>query len=87
MLVGRHIVGDEVSTRLIAGPRSGVLRCDWGYALTVHKAQGSEWGRVVVIDHGSYDRIGARQWNYVALTRARQSVTVVRLRQETALLG
>jgi hypothetical protein len=87
MLVGRHIVGDAVSTRMIAGPRSGVLRCDWGYALTVHKAQGSEWDRVVVIDHGSYDKVGAREWNYVALTRARKTITVVRLRPESALLG
>lgn len=87
MLVGRHVVGDVVSTRLIAGPRSGVLRCDWGYALTVHKAQGSEWRRVVVIDHGSYDRVSAREWNYVALTRARESVTVVRLKPDTELLS
>lgn len=87
MLVGRHIVGDQVSTRLIAGPRSGLLRCDWGYALTVHKAQGSEWGRVVVIDHGAYDRVGARQWNYVALTRAVKAVTVVRLQPRTTLLA
>jgi exodeoxyribonuclease-5 len=86
MLVGRHVVGDEVSTRLIAGPRSGLLRCDWGYALTVHKSQGSEWGRVVVIDHGAYDRIGQREWNYVAITRARDHVTVVRLRPDSSLL-
>lgn len=87
MLVGKHVVGDEVITKNIAGPRSGVLRCDWGYALTVHKAQGSEWGRVLVVDHGAYDKVGQRQWNYVALTRARSTVTVVRLRKDSALLA
>jgi exodeoxyribonuclease-5 len=87
MLVGKHVVGDEVITKNIAGPRSGVLRCDWGYALTVHKAQGSEWGRVLVVDHGAYDKVGQKSWNYVALTRARNTVTVVRLRKDSALLG
>jgi exodeoxyribonuclease-5 len=87
MLVGKHVVGDEVITKNIAGPRSKVLRCDWGYALTVHKAQGSEWGRVLVVDHGAYDKVGQRQWNYVALTRARSTVTVVRLRKDSALLA
>lgn len=87
MLLGRHVVGDEVSTRAIAGPRSGVLRCDWGYALTVHKAQGSEWRRVLVVDHGGYARVGMQQWNYVALTRARTTVTVVRLARGTSLIA
>ena len=87
MLVGKHVVGDEVITKNIAGPRSGVLRCDWGYALTVHKAQGSEWGRVLVVDHGAYDKVGQKSWNYVALTRARNTVSVVRLRKDSALLG
>lgn len=87
MLVGKHVIGDEVVTKGIAGPRSGVLRCDWGYALTVHKAQGSEWGRVLVVDHGAYDKVGQKQWNYVALTRARSTVTVVRLRKDSVLLA
>jgi exodeoxyribonuclease-5 len=87
MLVGKHVVGDEVIAKHIARPRSGVLRCDWGYVLTVHKAQGSEWGRVLVVDHGAYDKVGQKSWNYVALTRARNTVTVVRLRKDSALLG
>ena len=87
MLVGKHVVGDEVVTKNIAGPRSAVLRCDWAYAMTVHKAQGSEWGRVLVVDHGAYAKVGQRQWNYVALTRARNTVTVVRLRKDSALLA
>ena len=87
MLLGHHVVGDKVITKSIAGMRSGVLRCDWGYALTVHKAQGSEWGRVVIVDHGGYDRVSEREWYYVALTRARTTVTVVRLMPDSALLA
>ena len=87
MLLGKHVVGDQVSTKGLAGPRSGILRCDWAYALTVHKAQGSEWARVGVVDHGAYDKIGAREWNYVALTRASKTVSVVRLNPDSALLA
>ena len=86
MLLGRHVVGDKVTTRGIAGPRSGVVRCEWGYAMTVHKAQGSEWGKVVVIDHGAYEKVGKREWNYVAITRAKNRITVIRLRKDSALL-
>jgi len=87
MLLGHHVVGDKVVTKSIAGMRSGVLRCEWAYALTVHKAQGSEWKRVVIVDHGGYERIGMREWTYVALTRARVTVTVVRLLPDSALLA
>ena len=87
MLLGHHVVGDKVVTKSIAGMRSGVLRCEWAYALTVHKAQGSEWQRVVIVDHGGYERIGIREWTYVALTRARTTVTVVRLLPDSALLA
>ena len=86
MLLGMQVIGDKIITRGIAGPRSGIVRCEWGYALTVHKAQGSEWGQVLVVDHGSYDKIGAGEWNNVALTRARNTVTVVRLSKDSALL-
>ena len=54
--------------------------------MTVHKAQGSEWGKVVVIDHGAYEKVGKREWNYVAITRAKNRITVIRLRKDSALL-
>jgi len=86
MLAGKHVVGDEVDTRAVAGSRSGVLRCEWGYALTVHKAQGSEWRNVVVVDHAGHAGMGEIRWNYVAMTRARTQLTVVRLRGDTGLV-
>jgi exodeoxyribonuclease V len=86
MLLGRHIVGDKVVTKGIAGPRSKILRCEWGYAVTVHKAQGSEWSRVVVVDHRARGAVGNREWDYVAITRAKKQVTVIRLRCDSALL-
>jgi exodeoxyribonuclease V alpha subunit len=46
------------------------------YAMTVHKSQGSEFERVVVILPAQSSRVLGRELLYTALTRARQSVEV-----------
>jgi exodeoxyribonuclease-5 len=51
---------------------------DFGYALTVHKAQGSQWDDVVLIDESGCFRQDAACWLYTGLTRASKRVTVVR---------
>jgi len=45
---------------------------DFGYALTVHKAQGSEWPDVCLVDDGfaSRDPDVRSRWLYTAITRA-----------------
>jgi exodeoxyribonuclease-5 len=49
---------------------------DFGYALTVHKAQGSEWDKVLLFDEWHFnDRV---RWLYTAVTRAAESITIVR---------
>lgn len=48
---------------------------DFGYAMTVHKAQGSEWNNVILIDE--YHRRQERQeWLYTAITRAAQKIII-----------
>jgi exodeoxyribonuclease-5 len=42
---------------------------DFGYCLTAHKAQGSEWDDVTVIEE-ICDKWDARRWRYTAATRA-----------------
>lgn len=51
----------------------------FGYALTTHKSQGSQWGRVLIIDEsGAFRDPGTRQkWLYTAITRAADTVTIV----------
>jgi exodeoxyribonuclease V len=48
---------------------------DFGYAMTVHKAQGSEWPNVVLIDE-YHKAIERREWLYTAITRASERITV-----------
>jgi exodeoxyribonuclease-5 len=47
----------------------------FGYALTVHKSQGSEWDRVLLIDQpvGHYSR-----WRYTGITRAAKELIIIR---------
>ena len=52
-----------------------VSEFDFGYAMTVHKAQGSEWPNVVLIDE--YHRREERaSWLYTAITRAAERITI-----------
>lgn len=48
-----------------------------GYALTVHKSQGSAWDNVLVFDESSVFRENAAKHLYTAVTRAAEKVTVV----------
>jgi exodeoxyribonuclease-5 len=50
----------------------------YAYCITAHKAQGSEWNNVLVIDESRIFRESAARWLYTALTRAAKRVTVVR---------
>lgn len=52
---------------------------DYGYALTVHKAQGSQWNNVMVFDESWVFRKDRHRWLYTGITRAAERVTVVRM--------
>ena len=51
---------------------------DFGYVLTVHKAQGSQWDDVVLFDESFAFRENRARWLYTGITRAAQRITVVR---------
>ncbi len=51
---------------------------DYGYALTVHKAQGSQWNNVVLFDESWAFKDTRQRWLYTAITRAAERLTVVK---------
>jgi len=51
---------------------------DYGYALTVHKAQGSQWNHVVLFDESFAFRDMRERWLYTAVTRAAEQLTIIR---------
>ena len=51
---------------------------DFAYCTTVHKAQGSEWDNVLVLEEGEFLWKGDmwRRWLYTAVTRARERLVI-----------
>ncbi|MDP2047608.1 MAG: AAA family ATPase [Cypionkella sp.] len=56
--------------------RKGLQEFDYGYALTVHKAQGSAWDRVLLLDQSVTFKADHRRWLYTGITRASDSIVV-----------
>lgn len=50
---------------------------DFGYAITCHKAQGSQYPHPYIFDESSVFRNNQRAWLYTSITRAAERVTVV----------
>ena len=67
----------------IVVPIASFDKCfDYAYALTVHKAQGSQWDNVVLIDESwVLERvcgIATVRWLYTGITRAAKQLTVIK---------
>lgn len=58
---------------------------DFGYCLTAHKSQGSEWDNVVVYEENSMRKLmertmgddGWRRWLYTAVTRSKKQLIII----------
>lgn len=50
---------------------------DWGYVLTCHKAQGSSWRDVTVVNDSMSFRDNQKEWLYTAITRAEEKLTIL----------
>jgi len=68
-----HESDEEVSISSAAAVNNLAL----GYAMTVHKAQGSEARKVFVVIHQSHSSMIQRELLYTAITRARESLYVI----------
>lgn len=69
---------EETETEIPWSTRKRYDEFDFGYALTVHKAQGSQWNNVVLFDESYAFRDSRERWLYTAITRAAETLTIVR---------
>lgn len=69
---------EDVETEIPWTTRKRYDEFDFGYALTVHKAQGSQWNNVVLFDESYAFRDLRERWLYTAITRAAETLTIVR---------
>lgn len=79
--------GNKITTEAHAAPflnrdipfyeKGEAQEFDFGYAITVHKSQGSQWGKVVLYDESYCFKDNRYKWLYTGLTRASERVTVL----------
>jgi ATP-dependent exoDNAse (exonuclease V) alpha subunit len=65
---------DETKTLNTSGDINSMT---FGYAITVHKSQGSEWRRVFILLHGSHATMLSRELLYTAVTRAKEELYII----------
>lgn len=68
-------IGDE--DKLPPSKRRKFDEFDFGYAITTHKSQGSQWDHVLVVNENYCFRESRVQWLYTAITRAAERLTLV----------
>jgi len=82
-IASSHIVTVEMDDGSVtsldsAGDFSDAKFC-LGYCLSVHKAQGSEWRKVVLVLHKNFKILLFRELIYTAMTRAKDELVIVDL--------
>ena len=55
---------------------NNLIKVDFAYAITCHKAQGSSFEKPIVISEKMGDREFMKKWNYTAITRAESKIII-----------
>lgn len=68
----------EKEQKLLTDPYVNALRVKFGYAITCHKAQGSEWDTIFIDAKYSNSKLSRDyyKWLYTAITRAKEKVFI-----------
>ena len=54
------------------------IEFNFGYAITGHRAQGSQWNKVLVLEESfPFDKIEHARWLYTTVTRAAEKLTLI----------
>ena len=82
ILTGQRCLDYKTIFKLMSNPRTAhlvPLEFTYGYAITTHKAQGSSWYNVLVIEEKfPFDKEEHARWLYTAVTRAKAKLVLVR---------
>lgn len=70
-------LGDEDEREYSLNTANEINNLIFGYALTIHKSQGSQWPKVYCIFHNSNNRNLQRELLYTAITRAQKELFII----------
>jgi exodeoxyribonuclease-5 len=74
----RSIVSKELFNRTHSEKEQQICQFDFGYAISCHKAQGSEFDKVIVFDESKSFPGESKRWLYTAITRAKKKLIIIR---------
>lgn len=74
----RRLVAIELSNRTKSEGEVQISQFDFGYAISCHKAQGSEFDKVIVFDESKCFSGERNKWLYTAITRAKKKLIIIR---------
>jgi len=73
-----HVEPDRERDRRDHWVKKSLIETVWGYAITAHKSQGSQWENVLVFDDGLGRTVEDRaRWLYTAITRAEKGLVLL----------
>lgn len=73
-----HIAPDRERERRDHWKKKSLVEAVWGWAITCHKSQGSQWENVIVFDDGLARTAEDRaRWLYTAITRAERGLVIL----------
>ena len=82
ILTGERCLDNKTIYRLMRSKKYASLvpyEFTYGYCITCHKAQGSEWNKVLVIEEGfPFSKEEHARWLYTAATRSIEKLVIVR---------
>lgn len=82
IMEGESTLDWKTNFRMSKNPRTKhfvPMEFTYGYAITAHKSQGSEWDKVLVIEERfPFDKEEHKRWLYTACTRAAKKLVLVR---------
>lgn len=68
----------EILRKVKAQKEEQICRFEFAYAITCHKAQGSEFDFVILVDESYIFKEDRARWLYTAITRAKKKLLIIR---------
>jgi exodeoxyribonuclease V alpha subunit len=72
-----EVIGDENGKTYELSSVGEIRGIDFGYCMTIHKAQGSEWRKVWCVFHRNHATMLSRELLYTGMTRAKEKLTIL----------
>ena len=68
----------ERKNKLMSLSEFSINQFDYGYVISVHKSQGSEWNSVLIFDESNVFGVNKNKWLYTAITRGKEKVIIIK---------